>query len=113
MAGPVVRCPSSPPPAGQARAPNCSRSWCFGFRGTIRPAAAGHVTLQPIQAGSSVPVIFSSYNREDKARRAKPNEALNFWLGFARGTCIAEALFRSFSQHFSDASNATARGPRA
>ena len=57
-----------------------------------------------------MPVIFPTYNRVDKARIAKPNETLDFWLGFVRGTCMSEVLFRSFAQHFSDTWNASARG---
>jgi hypothetical protein len=161
---------------------NDSRSLCFGFRGKIRPSPAGHVTLRPIPAGSGVPDIFLSYNREDqaraklfadafrtqgfevwqdlslkpgeaydevmetalravkdvavlrsrtsvvsrwvraeatlaheavrKARKAKPNDGLDFRLGFARGSYMSEVLLRSFSQIISDAWNTTARDSR-
>lgn len=48
---------------------------CFGFQGKIRPSPAGHVTLRPIPAGSGVPDIFLSYNREDQARAKLFGEA--------------------------------------
>jgi tetratricopeptide (TPR) repeat protein len=48
-----------------------------------------------------------------KTRRARLNEELNFWLGFARGTCMSEVPFWPFSHHFRDLRNTTARESRA
>jgi TolB-like protein/Flp pilus assembly protein TadD len=63
---------------------------------------------------ASVPAFFQALSRSEeaqeairKARRAAPGEGLDYWLGLARGSHMAPAMFQSFSQHFTDAWNAT------
>ena len=43
-----------------------------------------------------------------KTRKARPGEGLEIWVGFARGSYMSETMFKSYSQHFIDAWNATA-----
>ena len=42
-----------------------------------------------------------------RARKLAPDEPLDFWVAFARGTCMSETTCKSFSQHFIDVWNAT------
>jgi hypothetical protein len=42
-----------------------------------------------------------------KARKAVPSEGLDYWIGIVRGSYMSEAMLQSFSQHFTDAWNAT------
>jgi tetratricopeptide (TPR) repeat protein len=42
-----------------------------------------------------------------KARLAAQGEGLDFWVGLARGSYMSEKMFETYSQHFTDAWNAT------
>ena len=42
-----------------------------------------------------------------KARKAAPDEGMDYWIGLIRGSVMSETMFQSFSQHFIDAWNAT------
>ncbi len=46
-----------------------------------------------------------------RARKAEPREGLDFWVGLARGCYMSETMFKSYSQHFIDAWNATPAEP--
>lgn len=42
-----------------------------------------------------------------RMRRAGPSDGLDLWIDRIRGSHMAPSMFQSFSQHFTDAWNAT------
>ena len=95
------------------------RSWAFYGLDRLEEALASvreFARVHPSQliALLTLPVILQALGRKNeaqdairKARKAWPDEGLDFWLGFARCTYMSEAMFQSFSQHLIDAWNAT------
>jgi TolB-like protein/Flp pilus assembly protein TadD len=95
------------------------RAWAYYGLGRLEEALTSIIEFArfyPIQLISllTLPVILQALGRQGeaqeairRARKALAGEGLDFWIGFARGSYMSETMFQSFSQHFTNAWNAT------
>lgn len=97
----------------------CHRCWALYGQGRVEEALeSGSVAIRLDPTGHfilmTLTVFLQALGRAEEARdmlrktRAlRPGEPLEFWVGLARGSYMSETMFKSYSQHFIDAWNAT------
>ncbi len=97
----------------------CHRCWALYGQGRVEEALeSGSVAVRLDPTGHfilmTLTVFLQALGRAEEARdmlrktRAlRPGEPREFWVGLARGSYMSETMFKSYSQHFIDAWNAT------
>lgn len=97
----------------------CHRSWALYGQGRMQAAlesASEAARLDPTSHFILMTrtVLLQTLGRTEEARdmmrntrKVRPGEPLEFWIGLARGSYMSDAMVRSYSQHFTDAWNAT------
>lgn len=96
----------------------CHRCWAYYGMGRIDEAfhsVSEALRLDPANrfALMTRTVFLQALGRAEdaqieihKVRKLAPDEPLQFWIGLARGSYMAEPMFQSYSKHFTDAWNA-------